>query len=134
MGLYLYTGRDSDGSTLLEGGVKSLWWRGVADLADGGSGHEAASVRLEVLLRVLRSSHGLAIPGRVDWTSGVVVHVGSSGRTWVHRHAVVHAGATRSTGAGVALIESWTWTLHSGNRVTQIKDCYFSSLLGVMFR
>lgn len=113
----LFTGGDSDGPTLLEGGVKSLWGRGVADLADGSGWHEATSVRLEVLLGVLRASHGLAVPGSVDWASRIVEPVRTTGRTWVHWHTVVHAGAAWTTGTGVALIKSWTWTLHSANEL-----------------
>ena len=103
-----------------------MWGRCVADLPDGGCRHEASCVRLEILLGVL-ATHGLAITGRVGWTAWVVKPVGAAGCTWVHRHT---GGTTRAAGAGVALVKSWTWALHAGNRDTKVNDCCFWSRLG----
>lgn len=72
-------------------GVESLWWRGVADLADGGCGHEASIIWLEVLVGLLWASHRLAVAWSVHRTSWVVEPRGTSWRAWMHGHAVVHA-------------------------------------------
>lgn len=97
--------------------------RRVADLADGGCGHEASSIGLEVLLGVL-SWHGLAVTRRVGWTAWVVKPVWASGRTWLTWHT---GGTAWPTWASVALVK-WTWSLHSVNEMLKLIIVVFGNV------